>query len=299
MRLANIIVSGIAICVCLSGVAAVSARAQETPANDFYEIETKYIFGFTEGTSIGLQGEQEISSETIAAFGKRMGRYAASQTKLEFEHTPNQFIQVEFGALVMTHNISNVADLDDRNAVNFGGVFGEIRYLVIERGQSSPVAVTVSAEPVWRRIDETGGDHVTNFELETKLHVDTELVPNRIYLGFNALYEPEVTRTAMGDWDNESTLGLSGAIAFRPLPTALIGAELGYFRHYEGLGFNTYTGDAVYLGPTIYVQLNSKAFITAAWNTQIVGHDVDIPGSTLNLAEFSRQRGKLKLAVEF
>ena len=39
--------------------------------------------------------------------------------------------------------------------------------------------------------------------------------------------------------------------------------------------------------------------MTAAWGTQITGHDVDIPGSTLNLAEFSRQRGKLKLAVEF
>lgn len=55
----------------------------------------------------------------------------------------------------------------------------------------------------------------------------------------------------------------------------------------------------MFVGPTLYVQLNPKAFITAAWNTQISGHDVDIPGSTLNLAEFSRQRGKLKLAVEF
>ena len=78
-----------------------------------------------------------------------------------------------------------------------------------------------------------------------------------------------------------------------------MGAELWYLRHYDGIWFNTYTGDAVYLGPTLYVQFSPKVFVTAAWNTQITGHDVDVPGSNLNLAEFSRQRGKLKLAVEF
>jgi hypothetical protein len=78
-----------------------------------------------------------------------------------------------------------------------------------------------------------------------------------------------------------------------------VGAEVWYLRHYDGIWFNNFTGDAVFVGPTLYVQLNPKAFFTAAWNTQISGHDVAIPGSTLNLSEFSRQRGKLKLAVEF
>src|SRR5207248_7947513 len=31
----------------------------------FGEIETKYIFGFTEGSSIGLEGEKEFSAETV------------------------------------------------------------------------------------------------------------------------------------------------------------------------------------------------------------------------------------------
>ena len=69
--------------------------------------------------------------------------------------------------------------------------------------------------------------------------------------------------------------------------------------HYDGMWFNTYTGDAVYVGPTLYVQLDRKVFMTAAWNTQVVGHDVDVPGSSLNLSEFSRHRAKLKVAVEF
>jgi hypothetical protein len=270
---------------------------QKTP-DPFYEIETKYIFGFTEGASIGLEGEKEFSTESIADFGKRDGRYSASQTKLEFEHTPNQFIQLEFGALVSTHNIANVTDFDDRNAQNLSGMFGEFRYLLIGRGPSSPVGVTVSVEPVWRRIDETTGERVTNFELETKLHVDTELVQNRVYLGFNAFYEPETTQAGGGDWADESTLGLSTAVAFRLLPEFLLGAEAGYFRHYQGIGMNTFTGDAFYLGPTLYLQLARKIFMTAAWSTQVAGHAVDDPGS-LNLADFSRNRAKLKFAFEF
>jgi hypothetical protein len=264
----------------------------------FYEIETKYIFGFTEGASIGLEGEKEFSTESIAGFGKQDGRYAASQTKLEFEHTPNQFIQVEFGALVSTHNIENVTGLSDQNAQNFSGMFGEFRYLLIGRGPSSPIGVTVSVEPLWRRVDETTGERVTNFELETKLHVDTELVQNRVYLGFNAFYEPEKTQSSMGDWTDESTLGLSTAVAFRLVPEFLLGAEAGYFRHYAGIGMNTFTGDAFYLGPTLYVQLARKIFMTAAWSNQIGGHAVDDP-SSLNLVDFPRNRAKLKFAFEF
>jgi hypothetical protein len=264
----------------------------------FREIETKYIFGFTEGSSIGLQGEKEFSAETVAALGKRDGRFFATQTKLEFEHTPTQFVQVEFGALVAAHDIANVTGLDDRRAVSFSGLFGELRYLLIERGASSPIAVTVSAEPVWRRIDETSGARVTNFEFETRLHADAELVPNRVFAGFNAMYEPETTRTGAGVWEKESTLGLSGAIAFRPIPPLLVGAEIWYLRHYDGIAINGFTGDAVYLGPTLYLQLARKAFVTAAWNVQVAGGEAGRAGA-LDLADFSRHRAKLKLAVEF
>ena len=59
-----------------------------------------------------------------------------------------------------------------------------------------------------------------------------------------------------------------------------------------------HAGDAVYVGPTLYVQLSRKTFMTAAWNTQVAGRDLENPGA-LNLSEFSRHRAKLKVAVEF
>lgn len=276
-------------------------RAQDKPVI-YRDVETKYVFGFTEGSGIGLEGEKEFSPETVARMGKRDGHYFASETKLEFEFTPNQYVQFELGPMVARHSINGVTDLDDRNQFAFSGFFGEIRYLLLDRGPSSPLAITLSAEPEWHRIDETGGARVKNYGLELKVNADLELVKNRLYLGANLLYEPEATRDPDGigaGWEKESTGGISGALSYRILPSVFIGAEVWYLRHYEGAWLNTFTGDAVFVGPTIYVQIAPKVFMTAAWNTQVWGREIDNPGVPLNLEEFSRHRAKFKVAVEF
>src|SRR4051812_24948042 len=207
----------------LSLCVAAPLHAQDTAPIQFYEIETKYIFGFTEGSGIGLEGEKEVSIDTIGRFGKRDGRYAASETKFEFEYTPNQYVQLEFGPLAAGHFIRDVTDLDNRNAFRPSGFFGEIRYLILDR-PASPIAITASFEPNYRAFDETGGAPVQNYEFETKIMADVELVKNRAYAAMNLIYEPEVTRVADGSWEKESKLGVTGAVAFRVLPELLLGA---------------------------------------------------------------------------
>ncbi len=170
-----------------------AARAED--ASSWRDIETKYIFGFTTGSGIGLEGEKEFTVDSIGRFGKRDGHYAATETKYEFEFTPSQFIQIEFGALGSTHNIGGVTDLDDRRQVAVSGAFAELRYLAIERTSSNPLAVTLAIEPTVRLIDETGGERVRNYEFETVVNADIELLKNRLFAGFNLLYEPEVTWT--------------------------------------------------------------------------------------------------------
>lgn len=271
--------------------------AQDRAPNQFFEIETKYIFGFSEGSGIGLEGEKEFSIDTVGRFGKRDGRYAATETKFEFEYTPNQYIQLEFGPLAAGHFIRDVTDLDNRNTFQPSGFFGEIRYLLLDR-PASPVAVTVSFEPNYRAFDETGGARVTNYEFETKIMADVELVKNRVYAAVNLIYEPEITRVADGSWESESTFGITGAVSFRLLPELLVGAEVDYYRHYDGLYFNTFTGDALFIGPTLYYKFARKMFLTAAWNAQVWGREIET-GQRLNLEEFSRSRAKVKVAVEF
>ena len=50
-----------------------AAKAQDP--STWREIETNYIFGFTEGSGIGLEGEKEVSVDTEERRGK--GRTAA------------------------------------------------------------------------------------------------------------------------------------------------------------------------------------------------------------------------------
>ena len=282
----------IALLVCCSG----AARADDASA--WRDIETKYIFGFTTGSGIGLEGEKEFTVDTIARFGKRDGHYAATETKYEFEFTPTQFIQVEFGALGSTHNIGGVTALDDRSQVALSGAFAELRYLAIERTSNNPLSVTLAVEPTVRRIDETSGERVRNFEFETTVNADLELMKNRLYAGFNLLYEPEVTQPVIGDTQREATFGGSAALSVRIAPNVVVGGEVWYLRHYDAANLTAFTGDAVMLGPTLYVQLTSKMFMTAAWNTQVWGREVGNP-VPLNLAEFQRNRARLKFAVEF
>src|SRR4051812_10755012 len=258
----------------LSLCVAAPLHAQDTAPMQYYEIETKYIFGFTEGSGIGLEGEKEFSVDTIGRFGKRDGRYAATETKFEFEYTPNQYIQVEFGPLAAGHNIRGVTDLDDRHAITLSGFFGELRYLVFDR-PASPIAVTVSFEPVYRAFDETGGERVENYEFETKLQADVELIKNRLYAAANLIYEPETTRIMSGDWEKESKFGLTGALSYRVLPELAIGVEADYYRHYDGLLFDTFTGDALFIGPTLYYKFARKMFLAAAWNAQVWGRKVE------------------------
>jgi hypothetical protein len=272
------------------------ARAED--ASSWREIETKYIFGFTTGSGIGLEGEKEFTVDSIGRFGKRDGHYAATETKYEFEFTPTQFIQIEFGALGSTHHIGGVTDLDDRRQVAVSGAFAEFRYLAVERTSSNPLAVTLAFEPTARRIDETSGERVRNLEFETIINADLELLKNRLFAGFNLLYEPEVTQTAAGETQREAKFGGSAALSVRIAPDVVVGGEVWYLRHYDAANLTAFTGDAVMLGPTLYVQLTPKMFMTAAWNTQVWGREVGNP-VPLNLAEFQRNRARLKLAVEF
>jgi hypothetical protein len=273
-----------------------AARAED--ASSWRDIETKYIFGFTTGSGIGLEGEKEFTVDSIGRFGKRDGHYAATETKYEFEFTPSQFIQIEFGALGSTHNIGGVTDLDDRRQVALSGAFAELRYLAIERTSSNPLAVTLAIEPTVRLIDETGGARVRNYEFETIVNADIELLKNRLFAGFNLLYEPEVTWNALGDTQREAKFGGSAALSLRIASNVVVGGEVWYLRHYDSAALTSFTGDAVMLGPTLYIQFTPKMFMTAAWNTQIWGREIGNPVS-LNLAEFQRNRAKLKFAVEF
>jgi hypothetical protein len=96
----------------------------------------------------------------------------------------------------------------------------------------------------------------------------------------------------------EAKFGGSAALSLRIASNVVVGGEVWYLRHYDAAGLTAFTGDAVMLGPTLYIQFTPKMFMAAAWNTQVGGREIGNPVS-LNLAEFQRNRAKLKFAYEF
>jgi hypothetical protein len=276
---------------------ATAVRAQAEDNSAFHEIETKYIFGFTVGSAVEAEGEKAIEPDTRANFGKRGGHYAATGTEVEYEFTPNQYMQIELGPTVSYYNIHNVPGLEDRTMGSLNGFVADVRYLVLDRGPS-PFAVTLSAEPEWHSRDETTGAKVVNYALEARVEADAELIKNRLFLGFNLLYEPETTRADLGVWAKETTFGASTALSLQIIPKVTVGAEMWYLFYYDGASFEIFTGDALYFGPTFYWQVAPKIVVSAAWNAQLAGHEVGV-AQALDLTDFSRQRARLLLEFEF
>jgi hypothetical protein len=191
------------------------ASAQDTVLDSFRELEPKYIFGFTTGSDIGAEGEREFESETNLRFQRRGGVYNQLEQEFEFEYNPTDSFQIETGVHGIFTQIQGVKGFENREGANFGGLGSIFSYVLIGRGPGASVGVTISVEPEWSRIDD-GGRLVTDFSAQTTIVADTELVPNRLFAGVNAIYTPEIMRNfGDPDWAGASLLGLTTALAYR------------------------------------------------------------------------------------
>ena len=276
-----------------------SQTAARPSIDPFHELESKYLFGFTDGSDIGEEGEQSIEFETTTSSQKRGGSYSAIEQEIEYESVPSQFFGYELSAHGMAHSISDVNGLDNLHGIGFSGLSAEFRFLIIGRGPGAPVGLTFVAEPEWARIDGTSGAPTTDLSSTFKLVADTELIPNRLFAAANLIYQPDVSKID-GDvnWDRTSSAAISAALAYRVTPKVTLGGELEYDRATDGLVLQTFAGHAVYAGPTLHVQFTSKIMLAAAFSTQLAGHAAG-EHHALDLTDFERYRGNLKFEIEF
>jgi hypothetical protein len=273
------------------------ASAQETAPDSFRELETKYIFGFTTGSDIGPEGERELEFETNLRFQRRGGVYNQLEQEVEFEYNPTDSFQIEPAVHGVFTQIYGVEGFENRESANFGGLGSIFSYVLIGRGPGAPAGVTISVEPEWSRIDD-GGRLITGFSAQTRIIADTELVPNRLFAGVNAIYTPEITRVGNQNWAGASLLGLTTALTYRITPNVALGGELEYYRAYDGAGLNAFAGHALFAGPTCFIELTNKIHLTAAFSTQIAGHAAGNP-NLLDLTNFSRNNARLRALFEF
>jgi hypothetical protein len=262
------------------------------------DVDTQFIYGFTQGSDVGSVGEKEIESETIGRFGKADGSYAAVTSQLRIEFTPSANFRFEVGALFDYHAIAGVSGLDDRNAIQFGGFAVEGRYRLLDR-RTAPVGLTVGVEPHWTRVDDTTGELVTNYGADFLLVIERELVEDRVFVAANLLYDPEWTyRYATDQWQRQSTLGMSVGVTTQVEEGVFIGAEAHYLRLHDGIGFDGLSGEALFVGPTAYARLSPRFAVSAAWSIQVAGQASDVAGP-LNLRDYERHQARLRFEYTF
>ncbi|HKH00930.1 MAG TPA: hypothetical protein VKB08_09450, partial [Bradyrhizobium sp.] len=261
------------------------------------DVDTEHIFGFIEGSDIGDAGEKEGEAVSSARLGKGSGFYAANSTALFYKYSPVDHFRIAPVISFASHNIENVPGLDNKAQWTLEGTGVELRYRLWDR-EKAPFGITLSALPHYNRVDAGAGLPVEQYGIEAAALLDKELISNLLFAAVNFSYEPEWTRKRPSiEWDRESTFGVGAAFSVKLSSGLFAGAEARYFRKYEGTGLNTFVGEALFVGPTVFMKLSKKWFASAAWNVQVAGHAVGEPGS-LDLINFEKHEIRVRVGVD-
>jgi hypothetical protein len=260
--------------------------------------ETEDLFGFVEGSDIGLAGQKELEADSIFRFGKHTGTFADAATELEFRYTAFQNFRIAADATFAYYDIAGVTGLDDRRQAGVQSLSFDARFQVLDR-ENAPFGLTMSLEPHLGFADETSGVPINHFGIEALLLADHEIMPGRLFGALNLLFDTDRTHLlATGGVEQEPTLGIGSALAAQVTPGVWLGAEARYLRAYDGAGLNRFSGQALYIGPTFYVRTGEKSWLSAAWNVQVWGEGAGLPGP-LDLVNFEHHQIKFRVGYEF
>ena len=261
-------------------------------------IDTEHLFGFMIGTDVGERGEREFQSQTTGRFAKNGGRYRAGEQELELEFVPAKDFRIEMGSAFAAYDINGIAGFEDRRQASWQGASLDFRYRFWDR-EAAPFGLTFDVETRLERFDEISGARARRYGAGFTLALDRELVPNFVVTALNLVYQPEWTRFVHSDLsEQEATVGIAAAVMARIRPDLLLGGEARYLRKYEDFGLNDLAGQALFVGPTAYLQLSERSRLTAAWSFQAWGRSADRGGS-LDLGNFERHLARLIYGVNF
>jgi hypothetical protein len=214
------------------------------------------------------------------------------------EFVPAKNFRIEVGSSFSAYDINGVPGLEDRRQLSWQGVSLDLRYRFLDR-RTAPFGLTFALETHGDRIDETTAEPASIFGTELTLAIDRELVPDRVLAAFNLFYEPEWTRfSRTGLAQQESTVGGAVAVMAQISPGFLIGGETRYLRKYDGIGLDEFAGQALFAGPTAYLQLSEQSRLTLAWSAQVWGRSTGSVAS-LDLVNFERHQARLIFGVNF
>lgn len=261
------------------------------------DIDSEHLFGFTEGSDLGVPGEVEMEWETSGRLGRRLGRFAALDTGLALKVPLASDIRIAPGITFNAYDIG-APGLPARLSGGVNGAFLETRLRLIDR-RTGPFGLTLNVVPSFGGVDAGSGAGARSFGTEVGLLADYELVPGTLVAAVNASLSFADTRPNNGDARLlGSGIEVAGALAYRLRPGLFVGGEARYARSYGGLTLGPLAGQAAYLGPTLYATLSPQAWASFTWSFQVAGRAEGEPGP-LDLTGFDRHQMRLRVGYSF
>jgi hypothetical protein len=261
-------------------------------------VDTEHLFGFVEGADIGGKGERELVVDSTLRDGRSTGSFADAASEIELKYTAFQNFRISTAAVLAYYDITGITGIGDARHGAIQSLFFDARFRLLDLDRT-PFGLTISVAPHWGFIDETSGVQAGHYGTETQLLADYAFKPDRLVGAINLLFTNDRTRLIASDGiEHESLVGTGAALAAQIVPGLWLGGEARYLRDYSGAALNVFSGQALYIGPTLYVRFDGGAFVSAAWDFEIWGKAVSAPGA-LDLANFERHQAKLRFGLEF
>lgn len=261
------------------------------------DLDSEHLFGFTEGSDLGVPGEAELEWETSGRLGKRLGRFLAVDSGLALKVPLSSDFRLAPGVTFNAYDIGAPGD-PVRTTGGFNGGFLETRLRLLDR-RAALFGLTLNVVPGYGTVDGATGAPARSFGTEISLLADRELIPHRLVAAVNVGFAfSSVGMDATDERLTGSGVEVAGALAYRVQPGLFLGSEIRYARNYEGLSLDKLAGQAAYLGPTAYVTLSPQAWASFTWSFQIAGGAVGEPGP-LDLSGFDRHQMRLRVGYSF
>jgi hypothetical protein len=268
------------------------------------------IFGITSHADIGAPCSWSAASEITGHAGKRDGRYVATTNKMQISYTYSRDLAFAVSPFVTHNTWANVSSLQAVTLVNrfdtfqFDGLSGEVSYRLLDRGAAQPVAITVSAEPRWARVDSISGWRTESFGNEFKFLMDAAL-SDRLFAAFNLNYAFAHSRLYFpgATWVDSSSTNVSGALTAQvyakekaSVESVFLGVEARFQSAFAGLMANRNIGNGFFVGPTMAIAFSGGWMLNMAWTPQLAGGSIPSMGP-LDLDNFERHQFRVKFAT--
>ncbi|MGV2981642.1 hypothetical protein ACERNI_15750 [Camelimonas sp. ID_303_24] len=260
-------------------------------------LDTEHLFGFAEGSDIGQPGELELETEATGRFGKRHGSFSAIDAAISLKAPVTRSFRLSPGFIVSRYDIHGMPDQVDRHRTALDGAFLDMRFRVLDRAVA-PVGLTLGVTPGFGGVEPGTGLRSREYGASFKVLIDREIIPGQLIAALNLDYDMGVSRPHASGVGHGSGVGVTAALSWRLRPDVFVGAEAHYARAYEGLGLDRYAGQALFVGPTLYVAFGSHLWASVAWRAQLAG-DARHHAGHFDLDQFERHQVRLRVGGHF